>query len=233
MSGTKSSMRSCTILQILGGYDECYTNVMFKREQMDEFSAQALPAYFYERSEEDRGKSDACCWNVTHVATWFYNIGTVVNQQRAFTAYRDMVRKATTVQIDNTGKKQTVPLWNGMRIIDKAVLHHGIDATDQLSVPLRKHRDLIFFYARVMYTSHQAQLCPGGQLCLVAVNTAEVGGALSSRPQPCPKGSYCLTASDQILGTGLCPIGYYCPERTVYPKPSEPGYFTENFGAVE
>ncbi len=47
-----------------------------------------------------------------------------------------------------------MPLWDGMSIIDKAVFGHGIDATDELEVPLRRHRDLVTFYARMMYTSH-------------------------------------------------------------------------------
>jgi hypothetical protein len=46
-----------------------------------------------------------------------------------------------------------VKLWDGMRLIDKAVFEHGVDATDQLDIPFYKHRNLIAFYARLMYTS--------------------------------------------------------------------------------
>lgn len=78
MSGTRSSMRSCTILKVIGGYDECDTGIKFKRQDMDEFSAQALPAYFYEKSEYDKGKTDACCWNVTHITDWLMKIGKTI-----------------------------------------------------------------------------------------------------------------------------------------------------------
>lgn len=155
-----------------------------------------------------------------------------MNANRAFTSYRDQILKAT-VDIKREQGIVTVPLWDGMRIVDKSVFHHGIDPTDQLDVPLRRHRDIIFLYARLMFTSHQAQLCPGGLLCLIAVNTAIPGRGISTKPQPCPAGSYCLTAADSIIGTALCPIGYSCPEGTMYPRATEPGYFTENFGAVE
>ena len=120
-----------------------------------------------------------------------------------------------------------------MSIVDKAVFGHGIDATDALDVPMRRHRDLVAFYARMMYTSHQAELCPGGLLCLDGVNTRETVEGLASTPYPCPSGSYCLTGSDSVIGTDLCPIGSYCPTKTTYPWPAMPGYFTGNFGAID
>jgi hypothetical protein len=36
-----------------------------------------------------------------------------------------------------------------------------------------------------------------------------------------------------VIGSGLCPIGYYCPLNTEMPLPSEPGSFTGNLGSVE
>jgi hypothetical protein len=82
-------MRSCTILRVIGGYAECGDGIIFKRQALDEFSAQALPAYFYERSESDEGKADACCWNYRQVASWLQKIGAAIGQERAFTAYHD------------------------------------------------------------------------------------------------------------------------------------------------
>jgi len=62
MSGTLSANRSCGILQIIGGYDQCTTGIGYTVKEVEEYSAQALPAYFFERTSWGAGKSDACCW---------------------------------------------------------------------------------------------------------------------------------------------------------------------------
>lgn len=62
MSGTLSSNRSCSILKTIGGYDQCPNAILYKVKLINEFSAQALPAYFFERNERGEGKVDACCW---------------------------------------------------------------------------------------------------------------------------------------------------------------------------
>ena len=79
MSGTRSSMRSCAILRIIGGYDQCDEGIKFKTQVQGEVSSFALPAYFYEMSEEGKGKADACCWNHTAVADWLEKIGKAHN----------------------------------------------------------------------------------------------------------------------------------------------------------
>ena len=61
-------------------------------------------------------------------------------------------------------------VWDGMTIVDKAVFNSGLDFTDGVNVPSWRHRQTIALYMRMMYTSHQAELCPGGQLCLDGVN---------------------------------------------------------------
>ena len=113
-------------------------------------------------------------------------------------------------------------LWDGMRIVDKALFGIRLDASDQLNIPLKSHRKLIHLYSRIMFTSHQAQLCPGGLLCLDGVNTETPGSDTdaANAPYPCPSGSYCLTGSDSVIGTALCSKGYYCPEKTTYPQPA-------------
>jgi len=232
MSGTLAANRSCTILKTIGGYDQCDEGVIYKVKEIPEFSAQALPAYFFERTELGEGKVDACCWSADAVAAWVESIGLSVGQHRAFRAYRDRVRAAVRPR-ETTLPGEPEALWDGMRIVDKALFRQGLDPTDQLAVPMRRHRDLLALYAHLMYTRHQADLCPGGLLCLDGVNTHEPGGGLASTPYPCPSGSYCLAGSDSVIGTGLCPIGYSCPEETTYPVPARPGSFTGNFGAVE
>ena len=231
MSGTLAANRSCEILKTIGGYDQCDGGVAYKVREIPEFSAQALPAYFFERTELGEGKVDACCWSAERMAAWVEAVGQSIGQPRAFRAYRDRVRAAAAPP-ETTLPSAPVALWDGMRLVDKALFRQGLDPTDQLPVPMRRHRELLALYAHLMYTRHQADLCPGGLLCLDGVATREPGG-LASTPYPCPAGSYCLAGSDSVIGTGLCPIGYSCPEETTYPVPARPGSFTGNFGAVE
>ena len=84
-----------------------------------------------------------------------------------------------------------------------------------------------------MYTKYQQNLCPGGFLCLEGVYTNTADSYLISTPFPCPIGSYCLKGSDSVIGTALCPIGFFCGINTEFPKEAEPGEFTGNPGAVE
>jgi hypothetical protein len=50
MSGTLSAERACRILRNVGGYDQCDYGVTYKVKEIVEFSAQAFPAYFFERT---------------------------------------------------------------------------------------------------------------------------------------------------------------------------------------
>lgn len=165
------------------------------------------------------------------MAEWFESIGKSVGQERSFRAYRDQVLAAIKpAEVTLLASEES--LWDGMRIVDKSFFRQGLDPTDQLSVPMRRHRALITLYAQKMYTSHQAELCHGGFLCLEGVFSHEASSSLASTPYPCPQGSYCLAGSDSVIGTALCPIGYSCPSATAYPVPAKPGTFTGNFGAV-
>jgi len=56
---------------------------------------------------------------------------------------------------------------------------------------------------------------------------------LISSPFDCPTGSFCQMGSDSVIGSGLCPVGYYCPPGTQDPKPAEPGTYTGAPGAVQ
>lgn len=47
-----------------------------------------------------------------------------------------------------------IQLWDGMRIVDKAVFGTGLDSTDGLNAPSWRHREILAFYVRMMYTSH-------------------------------------------------------------------------------
>jgi hypothetical protein len=135
MSGTLARSRSCQILTTIGGYDQCDGGVVYKVKEIAEFSAQALPAYFFERTELGEGKVDACCWGSEAVAAWVESIGLSIGQPRAFSAYRDQVRAAVKPAESRPFEESTVPslsepLWDGMRIVDKALFRQGLGPTD-------------------------------------------------------------------------------------------------------
>ena len=69
-----------------------------------------------------------------------------------------------------TGPRE-VPVWDGMKLVDKSLMRQSLLPTDALQLPWRKHKRIIELYTHMMFTSHQAQLCPGGLLCLEGVFT--------------------------------------------------------------
>ena len=83
-----------------------------------------------------------------------------------------------------------------------------------------------------MYTEDAPKICPGGLLCLEGVNTDDVSDYYITTPFFCPTGSYCLKGANTVIGTGLCPIGFYCPPRTEIPIPTPPGTYSGNYGAT-
>ena len=83
-----------------------------------------------------------------------------------------------------------------------------------------------------MYTENAPLICPGGKLCLEGVNTDGDGDWYVTTPFDCPTGSYCLTQADTVIGSGLCPIGFFCPAKTEIPYPTPPGSYSGNFGAT-
>lgn len=159
MSGTKAANRSCAILKNIDGTETCgisgeeLYHVPYKSKAIPEYSAQALPAYFFERTQKGTGKADACCWNSGHVAAWVAQIGKAVGQELAFRPYRDAIL-AGEVVMDPEDGGEVVQLWDGMRIVDKAVFGTGLDFTDGLNAPFWRHREILAFYVRMMYTSH-------------------------------------------------------------------------------
>lgn len=83
-----------------------------------------------------------------------------------------------------------------------------------------------------MYSKNAPLICPGGKLCLEGVNTEELGEYYITTPFECPTGSYCLKSASTVIGSGLCPIGFYCPPRTEFPIPTPPGSYSGNYGAT-
>jgi hypothetical protein len=213
---------------------------MYRKDDVKEYSAQALPSYFFETDENGDPKIDACCWTVQTTADWLMQIGESIGHETMFATYRkDMLKVAYRVVRVQAGE---FPLWDGMHVVDKSVVRASLTPVDGLTIPWRKHREILELYMTLMYTSHNAILCPGGLLCLQGVSTLTVPvdpetsnskeKVLSSLPQACPRGSYCLRGSNQVIGTDLCPPGYYCPSQSVYPEATQPGSYASNFGSI-
>ena len=83
-----------------------------------------------------------------------------------------------------------------------------------------------------MYTDDFGKVCPGGALCLAGVNTEDESRYYITTPFNCPTGSYCLIGADTVIGSGLCPIGFYCPSATEIPFPTPPGSYAGNYGST-
>lgn len=54
-----------------------------------------------------------------------------------------------------------------------------------------------------------------------------------SYAQPCAQGFYCEAASATPKGSGMCPLGFICPEGTAVPQPTPKGRFSELQGTIE
>ena len=91
---------------------------------------------------------------------------------------------------------------------------------------------MVHAFVGQMYTWDHPKICPGGALCLEGVYTEERGTYYITRPFDCPTGSYCLKSADTVIGSGLCPIGNYCPPRTEKPIPTPAGSYSGNYGAT-
>lgn len=96
-----------------------------------------------------------------------------------------------------------------------------------------RDRRLFSTFVKQMYTEDGPRVCPGGKLCLEGVNTEEFGdNYYITEPFVCPPGSYCLQGAGTVLGSGLCPVGFFCPPRTEFPSPTPPGSYSGNYGAT-
>ena len=76
---------------------------------------------------------------------------------------------------------------------------------------------IIMTFIRQMYTKDGPEICPGGLLCVEGVNTETYSDWYITTPFGCPTGSYCLPGASTVIGSGLCPVGFYCPPKTEIP----------------
>ena len=86
--------------------------------------------------------------------------------------------------------------------------------------------------------------CPPGSYCLAgaahgslfslkkADSTASTGGKDFEAPQMGIAGNYYAAGTDNPLGTGQCPKGYYCPAGSSVPRPCWRGYSCAGKGVV-
>jgi len=210
MTGTAGRERSCFMVSSIGDSQKCIDGIEFDDSNGDQYSSLVLHLYYL--------NSTVCCWTADEVAEYVNNIGSTVSQRTLFLKYGSEI----------TSKD----VWTGMRIVDKSVFKAGFNSTDELSIPIKKHRDLVLLFMHLMYTSYQQSVCPGGYLCMQGVYTKEPDDYLMTTPYICPEGFYCLPGSDSIIGTDFCPIGYYCQKGTEKPVAAQPGSFTSRPGAT-
>lgn len=107
-----------------------------------------------------------------------------------------------------------VPFFDGLTIVERYLAGEAFVPTDEADVIDPKHNELIRFYIQKMYTNYYAAYCPPGYLCLegVSVDETRVDAYLISTPFVCASGSYCLRGAQSVIGSGLCPVGFYCPQ---------------------
>jgi len=178
------------------------------------------------------------------VIEWMEQIGDAIGQPGIFKSYSEQVFNTRTIKYVPPSQKNedTIDVyefkkggWDGYKLLKSFMNVNGTGVTDGIEIIDKRHADLINKYLNYMYTGNDTkqQLCPGGKLCLEGVGLTEMDPYLITSPFTCPAGSYCLRGSESVIGTGLCPIGYYCPEQTAYPNPTKPGTFSGNYGAIE
>jgi len=74
------------------------------------------------------------------------------------------------------------------------------------------------------------QLCPAGTYCLDGVKQLETIDANFETPQICKSGTYCGEGTDSQLGSGICPVGYYCPAGSASPTIASAGSYASGKG---
>mmetsp|Transcript_12959 Transcript_12959/g.27791 ORF Transcript_12959/g.27791 Transcript_12959/m.27791 type:complete len:2710 (-) Transcript_12959:932-9061(-) len=75
--------------------------------------------------------------------------------------------------------------------------------------------------------------CSAGSYCAggVGYDRVVIGNFLYA--QPCAESMFCELGSTSPKGSGLCPKGFYCPQGTGAPIPTNPGTFSEVEGTVQ
>eukprot|EP00941_MAST-03F_sp_MAST-3F-sp1_P003443 g3443.t1 len=75
--------------------------------------------------------------------------------------------------------------------------------------------------------------CPPGSFCSGGVGFNVIKKGAPEYPQPCTEGFYCELGSTGPKGSGLCPLGFYCPAATAVPIPTARGQFAGLLGTVQ
>eukprot|EP00741_Cyanophora_paradoxa_P011444 tig00020556_g11055.t1 len=80
------------------------------------------------------------------------------------------------------------------------------------------------------------RVCPPGFFCQAGTGSATTVPYDYFTPQPCFGGASCTPGSDNPLGAGLCPAGFYCRSKadgSLEERRCEPGYFCPSQGLTE
>jgi len=82
-------------------------------------------------------------------------------------------------------------------------------------------------------TTLRPYACSPGTYCLAGTCNKEVVSGNYLYAQNCTLGFFCEAASTSAKGSGLCPLGFICPEGTAVPQPTPKGKFSQLLGTVE
>ena len=147
--------------------------------------------------------------------------------------YSEQVTKFHLNQLDVFGNQiEGLEAVDGMDVVEWFVKDAPPGKALDVRYVDRRHSKVLHRFIRQMYTSDAPKICPGGLLCLEGVNTDEEGEYYVTSVFECPIGSYCLPGAQTVIGSGLCPIGYFCPRKTEIPEQTPPGSYSGNFGAT-
>lgn len=151
---------------------------------------------------------------------WLINIGKAIGEEYTFRMYASQIEALPLKTIYYSNNTDVpVPYFDGMTMIERYILGEGFLPSDKVTLIDKRHNDLVRFYIQKMFTKYMANFCPPGYVCLegVSVDESKTDDYLISTPFVCASGSYCLRGAQSVIGSGLCPVGFYCPRNSAFP----------------
>ena len=175
-----------------------------------------------EFDESFRNTVYLCCWNTSAMAKMVRDVGIYFGEDNKTSPAPPFTRYSSYFLDSNIdGIKVIKWITGNLKLSDYGFYIPEVNA--------RKIR----FVFWSMHRNPKQLICPGGKFCLPGTTTEGNQSALSLVPRDCPAGTYCREGSSSAIGSGYCPVGFYCPSASEIPIETQPGYFTPRPGAVE